>query len=77
MLPHLFDNMFSKISSLRSLFDNVRSSSNYRSAFAKSVFGSSSIVCMGPKVYASPRNVVSLPNLHAFKKEQKYFIINS
>ena len=76
MLPRLFDSLFSKISSLHSY--SVRSSNNYRSAFAKSVTGSRSIVCMGPKIYSTvPRNITNLSNLYAFKKALKHFIINS
>ena len=76
MLPRLFDSLFSKISSLHTY--SVRSSNNYRSAFAKSVTGSRSIVCMGSKIYSTvPRSITNLSNLYAFKKALKHFIINS
>lgn len=76
MLPRLFDSLFSKISSLHTY--SVRSSNNYRPAFAKSVTGSRSIVCMGPKIYSVvPSNITKLPNLYAFKKALKKFIVNS
>ena len=76
MLPASFGCMFSKVSSFHSY--NIRSSRDYRTAFAKSNVKRRSIICLGPTVYSMiPVHISGKSNIYSFKRLYKQFLIES
>ena len=76
MLPASFGCMFSKVSSFHSY--NIRSSRDYRTAFAKSNVKRRSIICLGPTVYSMiPVHISGQSNIYSFKRLYKQFLIES
>ena len=56
----------------------IRSSRDYRTAFAKSNVKRRSIICLGPTVYSMiPVHISGQSNIYSFKRLYKQFLIES